>query len=603
MDYETLLFDLKPLVEHEELNRDLIHDKYFEVLDQLAVSLRSSSNREVVGSSGLLTGLILILNKALCSFFVEGDKYYIWLKLASSLARCVANCVADNDDNRKILIEKDNSCGRSLLRELIPEVFQFDDNSDTDLCLALHKHTVALVKNLLLENDEYIEMCGSNIQQPLFFLISKLYSDNMTEYETVDMSFELLVDLIEVNGSQGTLQDVSLVANFIAKISTVLRQLDEPEDGDMERDNFCVEIIMNMAKYLEVTVMKNSYSWDSSSYLHIHEVEETLFMCLSKLGSLNFSNKLIIMRRLTTPFGYLSTIRDYSNVSEQNLCVDMLFKHLENGYITSCALLVLSNSITSREDVDIINDRISLKEIIKTGEFFEDPIQYQGYLDILKKLLNLSSIIQLENTDLLSLCNVLKSCYEKSQFFKQLLPLLSALMQKLLATLPSSSIHFLLSSKNSILLQIIIENDGIFSCLALDKLLVSGRAGSPDVYQQLWKSAFKILANLESDNVVPPFTLFQLAKPIAIYLKNCEAQHISFEKNVMFHEYSDDVNAFLINISKLEFVEDKASRAAWNNGKFVAAMIIKQLKQEQELPPQIEVIRGKCEIMLHKLVL
>lgn len=603
MDFEALVFKLKPLIQSEPLDYTLVQGEHFEVFDELAVSLRSPSNRELLGSSGLLLDLISILRKALENFFVKKYKDDNWLELSSALTRCVANSLADNDNNRKIFIEQDNLNENAVLSKYIPHLFALKGCDKPDLCASLHRHTAALVKNLFMENEEYIDKYGLKIQETLLPFVQNLLCVEKPEFETVDIVSELFVDFLEVRTVPNTLQEMGVLSSLIMKTSSDLkdfegaRTYENTEEEVAEDEIIHVGILLNLSRCLEIIITKNSDTWESSSFIHIQGIEKSLFEALAELNALHFPNKLIIMRRLTVPFGYLSTIKFHSNVSEQALCIEMLSKYEKNGYITSCALLVLSNSIESRKDVDELNEKISIKQLISLAQFFEDPIQYQGYLDILKKLLNLSSVILLEKDDLTTLCSVLERCYDKSQIFKQLLPLLSVLLQKLLVTLTSSSIHFLLSSENSKLLQIILENDSVFSCLALDKLLVSRRETSPKVLEKLWDSAFEFRGSSLSDNRtnhIPPFNLFQLAKSVGVYLKCYEGLNTSLDTNMLFQRYIENVQSLLDTIHALEASDDKANKAVYNNGQFIAGMIINILATQHEINPELERLLERC---------
>ena len=69
MDYEEILFGLQPILNASSIKdvpmNDVYLGSYLAVMDQLAVSLREPSNRDIVGKTGLLLNLVRVLEQAL----------------------------------------------------------------------------------------------------------------------------------------------------------------------------------------------------------------------------------------------------------------------------------------------------------------------------------------------------------------------------------------------------------------------------------------------------------------------------------------------------------------------------------------------------------
>ena len=111
MNYEDILFGLQPIINADSIKDVPVDNVYLQsyitILDQLAVSLRSPQNREIVRETGLLTQILRVLEDTLDVAIHEPEninniKYW---KLASELIRCVANCLVDNDKNRQFLLK------------------------------------------------------------------------------------------------------------------------------------------------------------------------------------------------------------------------------------------------------------------------------------------------------------------------------------------------------------------------------------------------------------------------------------------------------------------------------------------------------------------
>lgn len=111
MDYEELLFGLKPIINAQSISdipvQNVYLTSYLTVLDQLAVHLRAPTNRDVVRETGLLTQLLQVLEMILDVAFQSGSDNIPWLKLSSELIRCVANSMVENNSNRVLLIGDD----------------------------------------------------------------------------------------------------------------------------------------------------------------------------------------------------------------------------------------------------------------------------------------------------------------------------------------------------------------------------------------------------------------------------------------------------------------------------------------------------------------
>lgn len=593
MDYESILFGLQPLLNAENLEelpvQEIYLSSYLAVLDQLAVSLRSPSNRTVVGSSGLLGNLLRVLSGVLDVWFHKGDEQTAWPKLASELIRCVANSLVDDDDNRRIVLgsaplEK----RREFLDYYVAKLLTLNEGADDELIPTLQMRTIVLVKNLCLDNPAYTERLARFLRGPLLTLQRNAQHTYLHDSELAVLGSELLADFIDRYSDGLSISDSLFFAQFIQRMSkTVMGQ--EAGDTDNEEDDPSVEIIDHLSQSLEIITKNYDEAKDFYTEPRVtFQIQNELLNALDHLASKSFSNKLIVMRRITTIIGYISSNIGNSNKQERDMCF-YIVQNSQNSYTIAASLIILSNSISGRADVNEIIERVSLDQFIALGSHLVDPVQFQGYLDIIKKLMTLDSAILLQQDSLSKLCVIIKICHDQSKYFKELSPLIYNLLKKMLTVLPSSSLQKLLQEKDP-LLEVLTDRDSLLSCLALDKLLVARTENPREIIKKLWTSAFKFhdgagTAALDGTTNVTVFYLFQLAKTCGIYLKD----HQETEDSILLNDHANDVQSLLEAIKSLKGNSDKASESAFNNGKFVASMVYKILENS---PPVTEAQRS-----------
>lgn len=589
MDYESILFGLQPLLNAEELEdlpvQDVYLNSYLTVLDQLAVSLRTPSNRTIVGSSGLLTNLVRVLNCILDTWFHKHDDNKAWPRLASELIRCVANSLVDDDNNRQFYMSNEPlEKRREFLDYYVDQIFKLTDTEDDQLVATLQMRTVVLVKNLCLDNSMYFRRFGQFIRSPLLGLLADTQHTYLHDSDLAILGSELLTDFIENYVEGLSIQDLLFFAQFIQRVSkTIVNQEgQEVEDTNDEEDDPSVEIINYLTQSLEI-ITKN-YDDSKVFYTESHivsQIQNNLLDSLDHLSPKTFCNKLIVMRRITTAIGYISANTANSNKQERDMCFHIV-QNSTNGYTYAAALIILSNSISGREDVNEILQKVSLDQFLTLGPLMIDPIQFQGYLDIAKKLMTLDSAMFLSRDSLLKLSAILKTCHDQSKYFNELSPLIDNLLKKLVTVLPSSSLQKVL--QEGPLLEVLTDRDSLLSCLTLDKLLVATTKSLSPVLSKLWTAAFKFqdsagTAAMENQLNVSVFYLFQLAKTCGIYLRD----HPDIKENYVLSNHLVDLRSLLEAIHTLKGKKDRASESAFNNGKFVASMVYKTLENADSL--------------------
>ncbi|CAR28592.1 hypothetical protein ZYGR_0S02260 [Zygosaccharomyces rouxii] len=563
MDYEKVLFDLQPIIKAHSIDAIPLEgdfqERYLSVLDQVAVCLRTEHNRAIAGSSGLLKRLLEVLEESLVKCFSNMHLDPFWWKFVSDLIRCVANCLVDNDDNRKILFQEKPV----IMDRYVGHILTLKTEGNEELQL----RTLAMAKNMCLDNKDYVRRF-SKIQSPLLSLLHREDDESLTL-----IGSELLSDFLEIDQNV-SLEDLQFFAEAIWSQSQEVKNQEDEQDEQEEDalDDPALEILTNFTQCLEIVVSKKS-SLDFGDLL-VSIIQLHLLQTLDELWPKQFENKLIHMRRLMTCVGHISAQESNTNKNERETCYENIHKS-NNGYKIGAIFIVLTNSIDSPKDGSQVSKEISFQELIQAASKLTDPMQAQGFLALFKKLLTVSSAMELKSDIIRELSFVLKKTHDQSTFFKDLSPLLDALLNKMFTVLPSSTVHDSLSDPSSPLLGIVRERDSVISCLALDKLLVSSKTALTTITEPLWQTACKFQDQVASgEGNISIFYIFQLAKTFGILLKNLESHQELLQ---------DDLKPWITQL--LEFVKplkeknDQASQSAVNNGKFVATMLLKLLDQ------------------------
>lgn len=559
MDYEKVLFELQPIIKTSSIDSIPLEgdsqERYLSVLDKVAICLRTEHNRTVAGSSGLLKRLLEVLEETLekCFRTMHIDRF--WWEFASDLIRCVANCLVDSDDNRKILLEEKPV----ILDRFASHILSMNSENNEELQL----RTLAMTKNMCLDNKDYTRRF-IKIEKPLLGLLHREYEEFL-----VLIGSELLSDFIEVH-EDVSLEDLQFFAESILSQSQEVKNQDDNQDDDNEDalDDPALEILSNYTQCLETVVSKESLLDFGDSLVTLIQIY--LLQALDGLWPKQFENKLIYMRRIMSCVGHISAQESNTNKDDRDICYEII-REDNNGYKIGAVFIVLSNSIHSQDDASEISKDISVQELIEAASKLTDPVQMQGFLTVLRKLLTISNSMELKAETIRKLAIILKRAHDQTTFFKELSPLLNAFFNKIFTVLPSSTVYDSLSDPESPLLGIVKDRDSIISCLALNKLLISSRAAPTAVTDPLWKTACKFQDQVASgQGNISIFYLFQLAKTFGILLKNLESQH-----EPLANHFNPWIVQLLQFVKPLKDKNDQASQSAVNNGRFVATMVLK----------------------------
>lgn len=412
------------------------------------------------------------------------------------------------------------------------------------------------------------------------------------------MAADLVLEFVKYTSSSITTSQLQLLATIMKNAAFLIKSsrapegqisniADDNEDEDTDTsDDGCGELVQVLTETLELVLSKNERI-DLSSSQTVHKIQASLLQTLSFLEQReNLENKLIIMRRLLYIMGLISANVSNSNLQDRELCYTVLSEN-KGGYTTAAVLIVLANSISSRETADQVYSTVNAGQIIKACRGFKDPMQFQGLFDLLKKLINLTNITDLSEEDFSILFSQLKLCHDQTQIYQDIAPLLDTLLGKITAVCSSSSLrkHF----KNPNFKTVILERGGIPACIIIDKLVVQKANIENGVLSELWDAAFHFK---DSSNVSTPF-LFQLMKSLGIYLHSLNVQ----DNNIVFDSHSSQLVTLFETIAPLKANTDSASKSIHNNAKYVAGITLKLL-QNKDLTPQEANLMAKATQIL-----
>ena len=176
MDYSKFIYQIEPLFEKssEEIKEnEALHDQLLASLDELAVSLRSEFNRDLIRQSSLLKKLVSV-------------KYNTDIKdLYSEIIRCLANTVADNDQNREILTK--DIPFLLTLKEIVDE---FDYEKDASEHFEIGKRCYILLRNLYIQDIPQDQLIKENMVNTFYKFIQNNGQAIITKWEN-----EYLIDV------------------------------------------------------------------------------------------------------------------------------------------------------------------------------------------------------------------------------------------------------------------------------------------------------------------------------------------------------------------------------------------------------------------------
>lgn len=608
MDYNDILFGLQPLLNAASITDVPVESVYLEsyltVLDQLAVSLRAPANRDVVGQTGLLSNLLRVLCDTLDNCFTDAgtdSQKVAYFRIASELIRSIANTLVDNDANREIFMGSGLTGRNQITDYYVGRILNLIDlplGAPNDLLSNLQTRTVVMIRNLCLDNEEYMKRVATFVRGPLLSMLRANQHVFQEDPDSVVLGADLLSEFIELDAEGFTLGDELFLSKVIQNIANVIpNDIVISEEADHENEveaDPAVDILFSLTHSLENIV---KYNDEHKVVLHdaeeiVSAIQNSLFNALDILDQKEFQNKLIIMRRIVASAGFISANESNSNKNEQELCVSKI-KNSRSGYTLALSFIILSNSINSKADADNLERVIKIDDIINAAAYLTDPMQFQGYLDLLKKTLTLTNAMFLSKDLLMKLSAVLKICHDQGKYFQNLTPLLQNLLKKLISVLPSKSVQDIIQDRAaSPMLELVTESGSLIACLALDKLLVTRIPSETEVLAELWNTVFQFNGGDNQNNGLSINILFQITKTMGIYLKNTQEHDTT--SNILFQKHSEQLLLIMDTILPMKDDNSNGAVSVYNNGKFIAGMVLNILKNTSTLSEQEQDLQNKA---------
>ncbi|SSD59089.1 uncharacterized protein SCODWIG_00850 [Saccharomycodes ludwigii] len=582
MDYDEILFGLNPLINITSadsdipIENDLIINSYVTVLDQLAVCLRAPKNRDIIRESNLFNQLNRILELSLDELF-KFPNIDNWCKLCSELIRCVANSLIDNNLNRKIWYNgKNNKFIKYYFNKILSLSFN-SNNSNTNH--DIYMRAIVLIRNFILEEhetDEYKKFCCKFIFKSLLkFLESIINVFREDEYNDVAiLGFDLLDELIPYYNNNDDISTLLIVSKFLHKVAITTNSEEfesvnrlENDDNDDYEETISESLLKSTTNILE-SLLKNENIKFGTSLNVVSQINSALFSSLSHLELIfDLPSRLIILRRISTSLGLISANETNPNKQDVPFFIENINFCKAQSYTIFASMLCLSNSITARNDVNSILKHLSYHTIITKAKIFNDPWQYQGFLDLLKKMISIVNYPE-DSTDISNMFKILLNAHTQCKFYPQLAPLLENLLNKLLAILPSSQL-----SKSTELSTIVLDKGGETCCLYIIKAFrnIQGPEVGNDDIKKYWNACFKV----EQHGKIDIKYLFELLKAIGVYIRDFGDRSIF----ITDREFSNKLLTILYVINE-QILENNdhdnsaAERAVLNNAKFVCGMVL-----------------------------
>ncbi|KAL3232189.1 GTPase-GDP dissociation stimulator BEM4 [Nakaseomyces bracarensis] len=600
MDFEAILHDLKPIIDPVSIGNfkyDAVGvNKVVETLEKCSQGARIEANRDIIGASGLLKSLRDTLLVLLGDIFDNEGLPYADEKIliSSEIIRILANSFADNDKNRSIFLHTNNN-NMALLDKYFGYIFSSDVEKNS-VFIDLQLRLAAMSKNLIADNENYINSIG----KPLVpICVQRLQTIDIVDAKQQQLALftaELIDSVVEFNKDILSLALIYELIQFTYKISSYINtdsiDIDEADDEEP-----LIELISSTTGIIESSLEINGrINYKKAEELK-HKTQSTLLQVLDHLAELKFHNKLIIMRRLVTSVGYVASDSTNDNTKELELSIDLIKSGNKFPYSNAAVLMILSNYINSAERAKSVESLVSIDHLVKKAKNMSDPVQFQGFLDLLKKLASMSNMMLISDQTIDDIISILSYCNDQAQYFQGLIPLINNLLNKLLTTIPATKVQKIYSGPNSdAVLNLTIKNGSITSCLALDKLLIGKNSGKSEMEEKLWDTALQFDQALKENNSnqisATVFVLFQLTKTIGVYLRNSS---INQEDNFLIPKYTEKLIYILQLILQLKEECAKNIDSAANNGRFVAGMLINCFNSKSNLSEEEISLQHLCK--------
>ncbi|KAL6947794.1 hypothetical protein ACO0OE_001807 [Hanseniaspora uvarum] len=423
MDYSKFIYQIEPLFgkSSEEIKEnEALHDQLLASLDELAVSLRSEFNRDLIRQSSLLKKLVSV-------------KYNTDIKdLYSEIIRCLANAVADNDQNREILTK--DIPFLLTLKEIVDE---FDYEKDASEHFEIGKRCYILLRNLYIQDIPQDQLIKENMVNTFYKFIQNNGQAIITKWENeylIDVT-KCVFDLISLFLDDEELYNdpkfydnnippyslfVYLMNEFALLITHMKDHFNVDDTEDTEENNEDYEepsiltILVLTSEIVEKLLKKSVQITGEDDTLH------SLKLILTGLGHLEncdfqFPSKLILLRRysfiiqcMTSNLSLDLSASDYRSKLSFDMTIytmeklsSLLLEALndskhKNCYQISALSFIIANKLEDKDELKMWKKAVNINDfILKVCEKYKyaDPYLYIPILDLIRKSISLLNTI------------------------------------------------------------------------------------------------------------------------------------------------------------------------------------------------------------------
>lgn len=593
MDFEELLYDLTPL-----FNADLktlsknqgFHQEVLKKLDELAVSLRTPSNRQIVRESGLL--------QKLCEInFINGAA-----DIFSEVERCLANAVADDETNVKVVTQN-----LSFIGTIITIIENLDYATDSTSNFEIGKRACILVRNLFIQNIPQEKDVLESFVAGFMSFILKNFQNIITHPEDAYLSdiTKIVLDLLSSFLDDSNIytqnafyqrstppfpQLLTLLEMYSKRVSTMSdvfkdteEEIEDASEDEYEEPSDLTNLIF-LTEIIEKLLKKSIQLTDEDPSLN------GLKLLLSSLSILEncrfqFSSKLILLRRVSFIIQCITSDLSLDLPQDDfrcNFSFDLSIYSFES--IFSLFEIIARDDCIKQYQISVLSfilsnmldEKVTLKQwqslypisaytkLVYENYKFADPYLYIPILDLMRKSISIVNFV--EDASILELfwklandhiVDRLELIHDLSRFYK-------LLMNKLLAV----EYGQLLYDSNILKYEKLYSKSYAINILLISKL--SKYLLNADQNERLFAMIDKALEGIINEkesfsNILPEFF-----KALGVYIREYS---LANNNNLPF--YLSNNRPKLIELLST-VIEDKnnLSPAAKNNFKFCIGMVL-----------------------------
>jgi hypothetical protein len=196
-----------------------------------------------------------------------------------------------------------------------------------------------------------------------------------------------------------------------------------------------------------------------------------------------------------------------------------------------------------------------ITNLVSKFQYLTDPIQFQGFLQLLKNVVSLQNYDELfQDFDQFAL--IIESVLRNSKYYPNLVQLFSAFFKKLLVFVNKDQLNQLIKIEEITS----FDEDKTIVLLILNKLVIYHTANT-SLLQRLTSKAMKFT----QDAQIEISTLFELTKTVGLLSNN--------QPDLLVSEHPNELLTLLTSISELQ-ERNGAVDAVKNNARYIAGQLL-----------------------------